>query len=86
MSKYSEQLRYRGTGHHYFILAPDGNDFAKWLKLSTDHSSHQPPALRPRTMKYRTLVRVNSTGVLMETPHSDFEAKFLGEAAHQRFD
>ena len=29
---------------------------------------------------------VNSTGVLMETPHSDLEAKFLGEAAHQRFD
>ena len=23
MSKYSEQLRYRGTGHHYFILASD---------------------------------------------------------------
>ena len=37
-------------------------------------------------MKYRTLVRVNSTGVLVEASHSDLEAKFLGEAAHQRFD
>jgi glycosyltransferase involved in cell wall biosynthesis len=29
---------------------------------------------------------MNSTGVLMEAPHSDLEAKFLGQAAHQRFD
>jgi glycosyltransferase involved in cell wall biosynthesis len=37
-------------------------------------------------MKYRTLVHMNSTGVLMEAPHSDLEAKVLGEAAHQHFD
>jgi hypothetical protein len=59
---------------------------AKMAKTGYKSVSHQPPALRPRTMKYRTLVCVNSTGVLVEAPHSDLEAKFLGEAAYQRFD
>jgi hypothetical protein len=43
-----------------------------------------PTSAMPNEVSYTCIV--NSVGALVETPHLDFEAKFLGEAVHQRFD
>jgi hypothetical protein len=63
----------------YFGLRFPGHNLAKITEAGYKPNLREPPALRPYTMKYRTLVYMNSTGVLMEAPHSDLEANFLAK-------